>query len=112
MSRRNIAAPTAAAIVSTRNAALKPTRCARKPVTSGPAIAPAASAARDALELNPRIHPSWQSLELRLCFRGARLRVRVDADELTVWSDRPTPVRVGGGETNVVGDGDGWRVAL
>ncbi len=46
--RRKAAAPAAAKTVSARKPTWKPARCTTKPVASGPASAPAASAAREA----------------------------------------------------------------
>jgi trehalose/maltose hydrolase-like predicted phosphorylase len=57
----------------------------------------------DLLELDPRIAEGWEQLELRLCFRAARLRVLVDAETIEVSSDRPTLLRVAGGATVTVG---------
>jgi trehalose/maltose hydrolase-like predicted phosphorylase len=57
----------------------------------------------EVLELDPRIAEDWERLELRLCFRTARLRVRVNTETLEVSSDRPTLVRVAGGEILSVG---------
>lgn len=57
----------------------------------------------DVLELEPRTAEGWERLELRLCFRTARLRVRVNAETIEVSSDRPTRLRVAGGETVSVG---------
>jgi trehalose/maltose hydrolase-like predicted phosphorylase len=57
----------------------------------------------DVLELEPRIAEDWELLELRLCFRAARLRVRVNTETIDVSSDRPTLLRVAGGETVSVG---------
>jgi trehalose/maltose hydrolase-like predicted phosphorylase len=57
----------------------------------------------DVLELEPRIAPDWELLELRLRFRAAQLRVRVNAETIEVSSDRPTLLSVAGGETVSVG---------
>ncbi len=57
----------------------------------------------DVLELKPRIAEDWERLELRLRFRAARLRVRVNAQTIEVSSDRPTLLSVAGGETVSVG---------
>ena len=59
----------------------------------------------EALALDPRIAADWQLLELRLRFRDAQLRVRVDSDSVEVSSDRPTLVTVSGAETVSVGPG-------
>jgi len=59
----------------------------------------------EVLELEPRIAEDWELLELRLCFRAARLRVRVNAETIEVSSDRPTLLSVAGRETVSVGPG-------
>ena len=48
------------------------------------------------LHIDPVLPPSWSALELRVRFRGAKVRVRKERAHLSVWSDRPTPVVVGG----------------
>jgi trehalose/maltose hydrolase-like predicted phosphorylase len=57
----------------------------------------------EVLELDPRIAEGWELFELRLCFRAARVRVRVNTETIEVSSDRPTLLRVAGGETVSVG---------
>jgi trehalose/maltose hydrolase-like predicted phosphorylase len=57
----------------------------------------------DILQLDPRPVSNWQLLELRLCFRGAQLRVSVSPAGVEVSSDRPTLIRLKGAEAVVVG---------
>ncbi|MGA2321110.1 MAG: glycosyl hydrolase family 65 protein [Solirubrobacteraceae bacterium] len=57
----------------------------------------------DVLELDPRLAAGWDLLELRLRFRAAQLRVRVDADVIEVTSDRPTLLSVAGSDPVSVG---------
>ncbi len=59
----------------------------------------------DVLELDPRIAPDWELLELRLRFRAAQLRVRVSADTIEVSSDKPTLLSVAGANAVSVGPG-------
>ena len=51
----------------------------------------------------------WEELELRLCFRGANLRVEVGT-EIDVSADRPMRVSISGAEPVTV-DANGYRVA-
>ena len=48
------------------------------------------------LHIDPVLPPSWSALELRVRFRGAKVRVRKERAHLSVWADRPTSVVVGG----------------
>ena len=57
----------------------------------------------DVLELDPRLASDWELLELRLRFRTAQLRVRVDASVIEVTSDQPTPLSVAGAHPVIVG---------
>jgi trehalose/maltose hydrolase-like predicted phosphorylase len=59
----------------------------------------------EVLELDPRLAGDWEMLELRLCFRTARLRVQVRADQVEVSSDRPTRLSVAGSDPVTVGPG-------
>lgn len=74
--------------------------------------------AGDALRLDPRLPEEWRVLELRLRFRGSRVRVRIAPEAVTVTADPPIAVRVGGADTERIGPtravglvraGDGWR---
>jgi trehalose/maltose hydrolase-like predicted phosphorylase len=47
----------------------------------------------DALALDPRLPPEWQTLEIRLRYRRAAVRVRCRHDGTTVWADPPIAVR-------------------
>ena len=64
----------------------------------------------EALELDPRLAPGWEELELRLRFRGANLSIAVSAEQIQVSADRQTRVSISGAEPVTV-DADGYRVA-
>ncbi|MGZ8613039.1 MAG: glycosyl hydrolase family 65 protein, partial [Actinomycetota bacterium] len=51
----------------------------------------------DVLELDPLVPEAWGALELRLRFRGSRLRVRMSATSLEIRAEEPTRVRLRGG---------------
>ena len=57
----------------------------------------------DVLELDPRLAPDWELLELRLRFRTAHLRVRVNASAIEVSSDQPTLLSIAGASPVSVG---------
>jgi len=64
----------------------------------------------EVLHLAPRLAAGWELLELRLRFRGARLRVRVSEGVIEVSSDQPTQVSVAGAEPLTVGSrGRRWE---
>lgn len=46
----------------------------------------------DGLRLDPRLPPTWGALEIRVVFRGARVKVRVENPMVTVTSDRRVPI--------------------
>jgi trehalose/maltose hydrolase-like predicted phosphorylase len=48
------------------------------------------------LTVDPWLPESWSALEIRVRFRGARVRVRATARDLEVVSDQPTEFEVGG----------------
>jgi trehalose/maltose hydrolase-like predicted phosphorylase len=48
------------------------------------------------LSIDPRLPPSWGAYELRVRFRGSRVRVRVEEDSVLVRSDPPASVAVAG----------------
>jgi trehalose/maltose hydrolase-like predicted phosphorylase len=56
------------------------------------------------LAIDPRLPPSWEAMEVRLRYRGMRLRVRVEPGSFTVTSDRPLSVSVAGVELSAGGD--------
>jgi len=59
--------------------------------------------ARDGvLQIDPRLPPSWRGLELRVRFRGSRVRVHIEPSEFCVVADHPIGVEVGG-ERSMVG---------
>ncbi len=49
---------------------------------------------RGRLSIDPRLPPSWGSLEIRVRFRGRRLVVTVGHDWLQLVADGPTPVEI------------------
>jgi trehalose/maltose hydrolase-like predicted phosphorylase len=55
------------------------------------------------LELDPQIPDEWESFEFRLRFRGAKIRVGVNATAIRVTSDEPTAVSLAGAEPVTVG---------
>jgi len=60
----------------------------------------------EVLELDPRLPPDCNGLELRLRFRGVRLRVRIDPEGAAIASEAPLAVRlVGSAATVTAGDG-------
>jgi trehalose/maltose hydrolase-like predicted phosphorylase len=64
----------------------------------------------EVLELDPRLPRAWQLLEFRLGFRGAKLCVRVTAQETVVTTDQPAQVSVAGSEPVTVGPrGHHWE---
>jgi alpha,alpha-trehalose phosphorylase len=48
------------------------------------------------LHIDPVLPPSWTALEMRVRFRGSRVRVRKERDHLSIDTDRRTAVVVGG----------------
>ena len=62
------------------------------------------------LHLDPRLPEDWESLELRLSFREAKLRVQVTADEIDISADRPTLISIAG-STPVTVERSGHRSA-
>ncbi|MHB8492029.1 MAG: glycosyl hydrolase family 65 protein [Solirubrobacteraceae bacterium] len=66
---------------------------------------------REALEIDPHLPADWKLLELRLSFRGAKLRVRVSAEEVDVTADRPARVSIAGADPITIG-GRGRRSGL
>jgi trehalose/maltose hydrolase-like predicted phosphorylase len=70
------------------------------------------------LAIDPHLPSAWGALEIRLSFRGTRLRVRMEPGSFTVTSDRPLSVLVGDVQLAAGGDpgtrfhleGDSWKV--
>jgi trehalose/maltose hydrolase-like predicted phosphorylase len=56
------------------------------------------------LAVDPHLPPPWEALEVRTRFLGTAVRVRAKPDSLTVISDRPIGVSVGGVECSAGGD--------
>jgi len=48
------------------------------------------------LHIDPRLPPQWRALELRLRFRGSRVRLRIEASGFELHADAPFDVNVGG----------------
>lgn len=76
-----------------------------------------------ALRVDPRLPPLWESLDVRVVFRGTRVRVHVEQDRAHVDADGPLRVLPGGASDAVEvssgrltlrrgddGRGDGWMV--
>ncbi|HLZ39008.1 MAG TPA: glycosyl hydrolase family 65 protein [Mycobacteriales bacterium] len=69
------------------------------------------------LTIDPRLPAAWDELTVRVRFRGARVTVRVRANEFGVTSDAPVRLRptgaplveAGPGEVRFVRAGSGWR---
>ena len=57
------------------------------------------------LEIDPRLPPTWGSLEVRVQYRGAPVRVSVVHDALSVVSGQPVAVTIGGAPYTVGPDG-------
>jgi trehalose/maltose hydrolase-like predicted phosphorylase len=55
----------------------------------------------DVLVLEPKLPPAWSSIEQRLAFRGAALRVRITHDAVSVRSSVPVDVEVAGRRQHV-----------
>ena len=51
----------------------------------------------DALHVDPCLPDEWPSVDLRVRYRGALVRVRADGEGVTVTCDAPTRIRVGDG---------------
>ncbi len=52
----------------------------------------------DALAIDPVIAPGWEALELRIRFRGSRMRLRIDAETVEVSAHPPVSVVSPAGE--------------
>ena len=63
-----------------------------------------------ALRLDPHLPEAWRALELRVCFRGARVRARIEHGAVTVSSDRPVPIIQDGATSPVVATAEGVRL--
>jgi trehalose/maltose hydrolase-like predicted phosphorylase len=64
----------------------------------------------DVLRLDPHLPDAWRALELSLRFRGARVKVRVERDALTVTADPPVHVLAAGRKTKVLATPAGLRL--
>jgi trehalose/maltose hydrolase-like predicted phosphorylase len=52
---------------------------------------------RDAmLHVDPVLPPSWSAIEVRVQFRGSRVRFRKERDRLSIWTDKRVALVVGG----------------
>jgi trehalose/maltose hydrolase-like predicted phosphorylase len=68
--------------------------------------------ASDGLRLDPALPDSWDALEIRVCFRDARVRVRVENPLVTVSSDRPVRIFFRDRTKPVLATPDGVRFRL
>lgn len=75
-------------------------------------------ATSDCLRIDPHIPPGWGLLELRLQYRGARLRLQCQPALLRVHADRPVIIELGGARHTVTTSGieltrrgAGWRLS-
>jgi trehalose/maltose hydrolase-like predicted phosphorylase len=57
----------------------------------------------DVLELDPLVPDDWRALEIRLRFRGTRVRVRIEPTALEIRADEPTRIRLRGSTVMTVG---------
>jgi trehalose/maltose hydrolase-like predicted phosphorylase len=57
------------------------------------------------LELDPVVPEAWGALELRLRFRGSRLRITASPTSLEIRAEEPTRIRLRGGTVVTVGTG-------
>ena len=48
------------------------------------------------LHVDPHVPPAWGALDVRLRWRGSRVRLRCTADDVQVTADPPVPVQVQG----------------
>ena len=64
----------------------------------------------DVLRVDPRHPPRWKALEMRVRFRGSRVRVRTEELALTIHADPGATVLVGSGQYDV--GPNGLRFAL
>jgi trehalose/maltose hydrolase-like predicted phosphorylase len=64
----------------------------------------------DVLRLDPQLPDAWRALELGVRFRGARVKIRVERDALTVTADPPVHVLVAGRKTKVLATPAGRRL--
>jgi alpha,alpha-trehalose phosphorylase len=66
--------------------------------------------AGDGLRLDPRLPGAWGALEIRVVFRGARVKVRVENPTVTVSSDRPVPILFRDRKRRVMATPDGTQL--
>jgi trehalose/maltose hydrolase-like predicted phosphorylase len=55
------------------------------------------------LHIDPRLPPSWDSLEVRVCFRGVRARIELSPRGVRVTPERAIRVQIAGDEPTEVG---------
>ncbi|MGB8649218.1 MAG: glycosyl hydrolase family 65 protein [Mycobacteriales bacterium] len=73
---------------------------------------------RDRLLVDPHVPPAWGRLDVRLRFRGSRLRLRCSSERVELRADSPVPLAVAGKPAVLGPEGlllqrarDGWEVA-
>jgi trehalose/maltose hydrolase-like predicted phosphorylase len=57
------------------------------------------------LRIDPSLPSQWRGLTFQICFRGARVRLQLDADEARVTTDRPVRFAVGAGQPTTISNG-------
>lgn len=57
------------------------------------------------LVVDPHVPAMWGALEIRLRFRGSRVRLRCTAADVDVWADPPVPVSVRGAPATATPEG-------
>jgi trehalose/maltose hydrolase-like predicted phosphorylase len=63
-----------------------------------------------ALRLDPRLPDEWRALEVGVRFRGARVRIRVERDVLSVTADAPVQLLLAGRKKQVLATPVGLRL--
>jgi trehalose/maltose hydrolase-like predicted phosphorylase len=64
------------------------------------------------LSVDPRLPPGWHSLAINVRFRGSRVRLRVEGEELEVTADSPVELRIGASDQVLRAGAEGLRVRV